>query len=515
MLAARGVLCRSVPTSLATARGMSGSLRSATGQPVSPLLSFRAPNARGLRVRRTAGLHRPARARRDVVPIALARCAFVLALIGPRPAVALQPPSTTMVPDTIAPLTRAAAQAAARRISPELRAAREAVVAAVAREHQAAALLNPLLAYGREQTARTGQSNAQDIAQIEQAVEIGGQRSARRVAARLKREVAEARRDVLGQQVDFEVARALATLAAATRREQLANDAMRTFVEAERVLTERLAAGDVSGYATRRLRLESARYAAQRAEVALSVRTARIALASLVGIASHAVVVLPDATLAQRALEQRALEQRALVAEAMPSLDSLRGLALRSRADLRASELDVAIAEADARLAAAERVPSPVLSAGYKRERINDAGAGGAVQLHGFVAGLSLPLPLFDRRRGNIVAAQADTRRLSAEADGFRRSVLREVEEAYESWRAIDGQLALLRPQLGESAQIALRAVQTAYTEGEITLVEWLDAVRAYQDAESTLTMLEADAVIRRALLERAVGQPLFASDAR
>ena len=392
----------------------------------------------------------------------------------------------------------------ARQASPDLRAASEAVAAARARERQANALLNPTLSYGREQTSRSGQSNAQDIAQLEQPFEIGGQRRARRDAARLRGDVAEARLAAAERMLDYDVARAYATLVAAARRTALADEAATAFTEAGRVTTQRLAAGDVSGYAARRLQLEAARYAAQRADAMLALRVARVELAMLVAVSPDSISPPPVTALAGGGAPER-----------VPLLDSLRLVATVSRPDLRASTLEAAASAAEARLAAAERVPTPTLSAGFKRESVNPGGPGDAMGLHGFVAGFSLPLPLFDRRRGSIEAAAADTRRREADADALRRRIRLEVEEAYAALGAVDTQLGLLRPQLGENARTALRAVQAAYSEGEITLVEWLDAVRAYQEAESTFATLQADAMIRRAALERAVGIPLFARPPR
>lgn len=79
-----------------------------------------------------------------------------------------------------APLTVAAAQAAARETSPDLRAARAAVATAAGRERQAGAFPNPTFAYGREQTSRAGQTNAQDVAQLDAARPAAGARAARR-----------------------------------------------------------------------------------------------------------------------------------------------------------------------------------------------------------------------------------------------------------------------------------------------------------------------------------------------
>ena len=98
---------------------------------------------------------------------------------------------------------------------------------------------------------------------------------------------------------------------------------------------------------------------------------------------------------------------------------------------------------------------------------------------------------------------------MSAEGDAVRRRVAREVGEAAGALAAAEAQLAALAAHVGEDARIAVRAVQASYAEGEITLVEWLDAVRAYQDAESTFATLQAEVAVRRAALARAVGVSL------
>ena len=401
-----------------------------------------------------------------------------------------------------AQLSVTAAQTAARRASPELRVAREAVAAAEARERQAGAFLNPTLAYGREQTARSGQTSAQDIAQLEQSLEIGGQRGARRDAARLRHSAADARLAAATAQLDFEVARAFVQAIAADGRARLAEQTIGAFSDAQRVSERRLAAGDVSGYVVRRLRLEMARYAAVRAAAMLDRRARRVELASLLARPPS------DAESLALPTELPLTADSSAVSRALGAPDSLLALAQRNRADVRAAALDAAAGLAEARLVSRERVPTPTLSAGYKGETLRDSLGAGA-RFGGFVAGLSLPLPLFDRRGGATEAAAADSRRLDAETEVVRRRVAREITDAIDALQAAETQRAVLAPHLGEAARVALRAVQASYVEGEITLAEWLDAVRAYQEAESTYLTLQADVAIGRAALERAVGAPL------
>ena len=134
---------------------------------------------------------------------------------------------------------------AARRVHPDVRAAREALAAATERERQASAYPNPTLSYGREQTSADGRTNSQNIAAIEQRLEIGGARSSRAEAARLRREAAAARVDAALKQLDYETTRAYALVLAADRRALLAEQANDAFAQALGVSDRRHAAGDV------------------------------------------------------------------------------------------------------------------------------------------------------------------------------------------------------------------------------------------------------------------------------
>jgi outer membrane protein TolC len=84
------------------------------------------------------------------------------------------------------------------------------------------------------------------------------------------------------------------------------------------------------------------------------------------------------------------------------------------------------------------------------------------------------------------------------------------VQTAFDAHRTLAGQLAVLEAQLGDEATKARRAAEAAYGEGEISLLEWLDSVRAYQEAETAYVTLWAEYIARRAALERVTGIPLF-----
>jgi cobalt-zinc-cadmium efflux system outer membrane protein len=392
------------------------------------------------------------------------------------------------------PLSLSDAKALARRVSPDLTVAREAVRVASALERQAAAYPNPTTSYGREQTSGGGQSNSQQIAALEQPLELPSVRTARRRAAQLRREAADVRFRAVEMRLDFEVTQTYMLALAADRRAMFSDQAAKAFQDALRISEERLKAGDISGYTNRRLKLEAARYATLRAEALLARQSASRALMTLLDTRADSSgtlqFVLSDSLSIMRTLGDVA------------SLDSLLMLARQSRAELRAAELEAQAIAADATLAARERFPMPNLSSGFKTERA----AGFPRSMNGFTLGLSISLPLWDRRAGTIAAKDAESRQQIAEVEAQRRRIMSEVADAYDAYRSAQEQLILLAPQLGPESQAALRAAQVAYAEGEISLVEWLDAMRAYREAESSFATLQAEAAIRRANLERAVG---------
>lgn len=382
----------------------------------------------------------------------------------------------------------------ARAASSDLVAAREAVAVARGLESQAGAVANPNFTYSSERISGGAATNRQRIAGVDQPLEIGGQRAIRREIAGLRTRAAEARLRAVESRLDFDVARAYAVGVAADRHATLSRAASLAFAEAARVSERRLAAGDISVYANRRLRLEAARYAALEAEALLARRGARIALSALISASPGSLTAID-----------------AVLSDSVPSVrpgaasELLWMAALLSRPDLRAATLEADASAAEARLAARDRIPTPVISAGLKSETTT----GSPEPLRGFAAGLSLPLPLWDRRSGAIRAAEAGARQRTAELESARRRAAAEVVEAHDALLAAEQQIAVLAPQLGPQAAAALRSAQLAYAEGEITLLEWLDAVRAYQEAESAYAGLVTETMIRRAALERAVGMPL------
>lgn len=389
------------------------------------------------------------------------------------------------------PLTLAEARSRARSASATLAASAHAVDAARARSRQAAALANPVLAWSREQATGDGRRVTQDILALEQRLDLAGLRRAHRDVAVHDAESVSAMATATRHQVDFEVAAAFTRVLASDLRAAALDRALADYARAVSESRTRLDAGDVSAYADRRLQVEWTRLATQGVEVAGNRERNRLSLQALLGgsdLAREGALSLVVDTVVPRPIALGA--------------DSLVRLAMSARADLQAARAQERAAQAGILLARRERLPAPSATLGYKRESTREPVAA----LSGFVLGLAVPLPIWDRRAASIEAAGASARQAGAEVLAAERLVHREVLAAHSAHQASVAQWQRLNTILTGETQSTFAAIDVAYAEGEATLLEWLDAKRAWLD----LQLLRADVLeaflASRAALERATG---------
>lgn len=270
------------------------------------------------------------------------------------------------------------------------------------------------------------------------------------------------------------------------RRRAALSDRLRQLTDsAAAIVSRQFEAGDASGFDRRRLELEAARYTAAMIAARFEADSAATDLAALIGQPGSELEVVdilpPEGPIA--------------------SIDSLLS-GLPTRADLQASELTVTAAAAEATARSRDWIPTPTMSAGYKREE----SAGRPGRFTGFVAGLAFPLPLWDRRSEATASRLALADRARADRDRLHRDAATEVRRLASGLRALIEQRRVLGSRLGPDADVALRAIAVAFAEGELPVAQWLDAVHAYYEAQAALVDLDAAIAGRHADLAAATG---------
>ncbi len=119
------------------------------------------------------------------------------------------------------------------------------------------------------------------------------------------------------------------------------------------------------------------------------------------------------------------------------------------------------------------------------------------------IAGISLPLPLFDRNAGEVQRVTAE--RVAAEHDmeAASRLVETEVEASYEAARQLSAALDGAPRTLVDRAAELRRLTLAAYQEGGATLLQVLDATRTLSDAR--VTYFRAAFGARQGLIELSI----------
>jgi len=125
----------------------------------------------------------------------------------------------------------------------------------------------------------------------------------------------------------------------------------------------------------------------------------------------------------------------------------------------------------------AGRLPSLSLRATRESDR----------ELRQFRVGLSLSIPIWDRRQGPVREAEAEVARSSLHLDAQSYAIRQDLEVAYRQFEVAQAQVVALESGLVAQARSAVAIAETAYRAGERGLIDVLDAQRVFRSARADL----------------------------
>ncbi|CAN7262128.1 TolC family protein [Phenylobacterium sp. LjRoot225] len=375
----------------------------------------------------------------------------------------------------------------AQQRAPRLAEALAEIARAEGLSQQAGTRPNPTLGLEVENFSGSGPFRGADLAEttatLEQTLELGGKRRARASAGRAEVEAARRRAVRIRGEYAFDLAVAYAEAEASDRRLRLATDSAALAEEDARVAGALVDAGREAD-----LRRVQARGALQAARA--SIDEARAARATAFdNLTALAGAPAPITSVPVSLLDQR----RPLFATANPAASGTAAyLAAEAERDAAARRLRVERTRA---------VPDLSVSVGLRRFQDDDATA--------FVAGLSAPLPLFDRNRGNISAARAEVAAAEARLNAARLDAEASARSSAARLTAAESRLA--SAQEGErTADEAYRLTRIGYEGGKLALIELLNARRALTDARTQTIAAAVESVSAQAALARLNGGALL-----
>jgi cobalt-zinc-cadmium efflux system outer membrane protein len=373
--------------------------------------------------------------------------------------------------------------------NPELAAFSWEVRVKEAEALQAGLLPNPEMGIEMENLAGSGEFSGTESAEttvtLSQLIELGGKRGKRRAASALEADLAgwdfETRRlDVLTATAKAFVA-GLAAQERLAQADELAGLAERFF----RTVSERVEAGKVSPVEQTRAQvpLAAARVAQDRARLALEA--ARKELAALWG--------------EETAGFERAVGSLERIAPVPPE-EELASL-LDQNPDVARWETEEKQRRARLDLERANAIPDLTLFAGGRN--LQESGD------NAFVAGLSIPLPFFDRNQGGVAAARAARSKARQASRAARNQAVASLAASYRDLSAAFTEARALREQILPAAEQSFEAASFGYREGKFGFLEVLDAQRTLFEVRGQYIEALAAYHQARVEVERLTGAPL------
>lgn len=157
----------------------------------------------------------------------------------------------------------------------------------------------------------------------------------------------------------------------------------------------------------------------------------------------------------------------------LPSLEALRTEVLETYPALKQARAEVRRAEARVKNETALRTPQPSLRGEYEQQP----------DIATYRVGLSLPVPVWNRRQGPIGEAEAALKQAAAAAEWRRVEVIAALEGAYGRYQVAGQQVSQFETGVLKQAEAALQAAEAAYRFGERGVLEVLDAQRVLRGA--------------------------------
>ncbi|MGA9625630.1 MAG: TolC family protein [Bryobacteraceae bacterium] len=249
----------------------------------------------------------------------------------------------------------------------------------------------------------------------------------------------------------------------------------------------RFQAGDLAQVDLDRLELQRVQFESDLETATVNFRTAKIQLLTL----------LNDRT----PIEQFDVTGPFDFIDHLMPMEELQDLALEARPDLKATVQSVELAKTNHELAIADGSTDPTFSVDLARNPPIPAYFGLSV---------SIPLRIFDRNQGEKARTEVDIGRNERLRDATQALVFGDVDSAYVT---LAGALNLLRPYRDKYLKLAedsRNRISFSYQNGGASLLDYLDAEKAYRDTRLAYLNLIGSYLTAAAQMNMAVGREVI-----
>ncbi|MBI4909053.1 MAG: TolC family protein [Acidobacteria bacterium] len=392
------------------------------------------------------------------------------------------------------PVTMEQAIAEGLNRNPDLVAARSGIPVAEARRITAALKPNPVLTLDadhldvlgtRFKPENNGGPNEVSV-RVDYLRERGSKRENRIALAESEKSVAELTVRETARQVIFAIQCAFVDVQQAQESLALARQNLASLNGIVEINTAKVKAGDLAVVELSRSQIAAMQLQTAMRQAELQVLQAKTRLQFLMGRQQSAVDFEIAGAVRGEALAFGVDELREMAEKLRPDLAALRQTQARSRSDLK--------------LQISQRVVDYTVGTEYRRSQW----PGGANSMGFFV---SAPLAIHNRNQGEIARAEREIEQWALRIQAARAGIENEVRTAYQQHTSVRELMQQIEPSLLAKAKSVRDTTEYSYRRGEASLVEFLDAQRAYNDSVQSYNEVRANYARSLYLIDSVTGR--------
>lgn len=182
--------------------------------------------------------------------------------------------------------------------------------------------------------------------------------------------------------------------------------------------------------------------------------------------------------------------------------DDILNKSLENRPDLHQAQLETKSAKLNLSLQKKLAIPDVTFRAGYNQR--------GDAFNNQYNVGIGIPLPFFDRNKGNIQAAKVQQEQSQKNVSYKELQVQNEVLAAYQNFTRSVDEYKNISKLINQDFDTVFNGINTNFQKGNVSMIEFTDFVEAYNEAQTEVERVKKQLAIAAAQLNYVTGTNNF-----
>lgn len=182
--------------------------------------------------------------------------------------------------------------------------------------------------------------------------------------------------------------------------------------------------------------------------------------------------------------------------------DDVLNKSLENRPDLNQAKLGVESANLNLSLQKRMLVPDVTLRGGYNQQ--------GDAFNNQYNVGLSIPLPIFDRNRGNIRAAKINKEQQTANVSYKELEIKNEVLAAYQNYTRSVEEYKRIGILINDDFDAVYNGITSNFQKGNVSMIEFADFFESYNEAQTEVERVKKQLALAAAQINYVTGTNNF-----